>query len=69
MHFEKTEEGKLARFLCRSILLNAGIYASAFHSRYCYILFAKKQSTLLDQVDVSHVKEVISKETLCNKRD
>ena len=47
------------------ILLNGGVHV---HSRYCYILSAKKQATLV-QVDVSHVKGVISKETLFNKSD
>ena len=40
--------------------------ACTFHSRYCYILSAKKQATLV-QVDVSRVKGVISKETLLTK--
>ena len=38
-----------------------------FHSRHCYILLAKKQATLVVQVDVSHVKGAISKETLSTK--
>ena len=59
------KRGNLARFLCRSILLNGGVH-DTFHSRYCYILSAKKQATLV-QVDVSRVQGVISKETLLTK--
>ena len=50
VHVEKTEEGKLARFLCRSILLNAGMYVHFTAGKYCYILSAKKQATLLVQL-------------------
>ena len=47
-------------------MLNGDVHVH-FHSRYCYILSAKKQVTLSVQVDVSHVKGVISKERLLTK--
>ena len=68
VYFEKNDEGKLATFLCRSILLNTGMHVhfTASTATFCW---QKKQATLVVQVDVSRITGVISKETLFNKRD
>ena len=67
MYFEKNEEGKLARFLCRSILLNAGMHVHFTAGLLHFV--GEKAGDACFQVDVSGVKGVISKETLFNKRD